>query len=142
MVKPASNQRNSYVSQQARILSIEDDAEMRGLIQLILERSGHHVIGVKRGEAGLELLRSLRPDVLLLDLMLPDIDGWEIYREMKADKDLMSVPVIIISAKSEDRDAADGYRVAAKDRFLEKPFDVMELIKTVYELLERQPVSY
>ena len=87
------------MNEQARILSIEDDAEMRGLIQLILERKGHRVMGVKRGELGLELLRSLKPDVLLLDLMLPDMDGWEIYSRMKADPELATVPVIIVSLK-------------------------------------------
>lgn len=126
---------------QARILSIEDDAEMRGLIQLILERKGHHVIGVKRGEAGLELLKSLKPDVLLLDLMLPDIDGWEIYHQMKADEDLKSVPIIIISAKSEKQDAALGHKVLKNDHFIEKPFEVMDLIDTVYNVLEKQAVS-
>ncbi len=126
---------------QARILSIEDDAEMRGLIQVILERRGHHVISVKLGEAGLELLKSLKPDVLLLDLMLPDIDGWEIYHQMKADEELMSVPVIIVSAKSEEQDAAAGYRIVDNDRYLEKPFKVMDLINTVYEVLDKQAIG-
>jgi DNA-binding response OmpR family regulator len=130
------------MSTQARILSIEDDAEMRGLIQLILERKGHRVIGVKHGEAGLELLRSLKPDVLLLDLMLPDMDGWEIYRQMKADNELATVPVIIVSAKSEKQDAADGFQVLAHDRYLQKPFQVIDLIDTVYEVLERHPISH
>ena len=130
------------MNEQARILSIEDDAEMRGLIQLILERKGHRVMGVKRGELGLELLRSLKPDVLLLDLMLPDMDGWEIYSRMKADPELATVPVIIVSAKNEDRDAANGFQTQGKDRYLQKPFEVMDLIDTVYEALERDPVKY
>lgn len=126
---------------QARILSIEDDAEMRGLIQLILERKGHHVIGVKRGEAGMELLKSLKPDVLLLDLMLPDIDGWEIYDQMKADKELMSVPIIIITAKDEKQDAALGHHIWENDRFIQKPFEVIDLINTVYDVLAKQALS-
>ena len=126
---------------QARILSIEDDAEMQGLIQLILERKGHRVIGVKHGEAGLELIKSLKPDVLLLDLMLPDIDGWEIYRQMKADAEMATVPVIIVSAKSERQDAVDGFQVLAHDCYLQKPFEVSDLIETVYKMLERDPVN-
>lgn len=129
------------MNDQARILSIEDDAEMRGLIQLILERKGHHVIGVKRGEAGLELLKSLKPDVLLLDLMLPDIDGWEIYHQMKADEELVSVPVIIISAKNEQQDAAHGYQIVDNDHFIQKPFEISDLIDTVYDVLEKQTVG-
>ncbi len=126
---------------QVRILSIEDDPEMRGLLQLIFERKGHHVIGVRRGEFGLELLKSLRPDVLLLDLMLPDINGWELYRQLKADKELAKVPVIIVSARNPQQDAAEGYYVTGNDRFVEKPFEVKDLVNTVHDVLEKQLVS-
>ena len=120
---------------QARILSIEDDPEMGGLLQLIFERKGYRVIGVRRGDFGLELLRSLKPDVLLLDLMLPDVNGWELYQQMKADKELAKVPVIIVSARDAEQDAADGYHVVGNDRFVEKPFEVKDLLDTVYEVL-------
>lgn len=125
---------------QLRILSIEDDPEMRGLIQLIFERRGHRVIGVKQGDFGLEFLHSLKPDVLLLDLMLPDIDGWEVYEQMKADVELSKIPVIIISARKEEQDAAAGHRVVGNDRFIEKPFEVENLIRTVNEVAELLPV--
>ncbi len=126
---------------QARILSIEDDPEMSSLIQLIFERKGHRVIGARRGELGLELIKSLKPDVLLLDLMLPDIDGWELYRQMKTDKELAKVPIIIVSARSEEQDAANGFHVIDNDRFIQKPFEVKELIDTVTHMLEKWPVS-
>ena len=126
---------------QARILSIEDDPEMSSLIQLIFERKGHRVIGARRGELGLELIKSLKPDVLLLDLMLPDIDGWDLYRQMKTDKELAKVPIIIVSARSEEQDAASGFRVIDNDRFIQKPFEVKELIDTVTHMLEKWPVS-
>ena len=126
---------------QARILSIEDDPEMSSLIQLIFERKGHRVIGARRGELGLELIKSLKPDVLLLDLMLPDIDGWDLYRQMKTDKELAKVPIIIVSARSEEQDAANGFHVIDNDRFIQKPFEVKELIDTVTHMLEKWPVS-
>ena len=126
---------------QLRILSIEDDPEMRGLIQLIFERQGHRVIGAKRGEFGLEFLRSLKPDVLLLDLMLPDIDGWEIYRQMKEDDELSSIAVIIVSARSEAHDKASGKQVTGNDRYIEKPFSVQGLIETVNEVTNQIPVN-
>ncbi len=126
---------------QIRILSIEDDPEMRGLLQLILERKGYHVIGVKRGELGLEMLKSLNPDVLLLDLMLPDIDGWEIYRQMKADEDLAQVSVIVISARDEKRDASEGRHVTGRDRYLKKPFEIDDLVNAVVEVTEKSPVG-
>lgn len=123
-----------------RILSIEDDPEMRGLIQLIFERQGHRVIGAKQGEFGLEFLRSLKPDVLLLDLMLPDIDGWEIYHQMKADKELSKMPVIIVSARDQEQDAAAGNFVIGNDRFVSKPFEVRDLINAVNEVVDQFPV--
>jgi DNA-binding response OmpR family regulator len=123
------------VSKHLRILSIEDDPEMRGLIQLVFERQGHRVIGAKRGDFGLEFLRSLKPDVLLLDLMLPDIDGWDIYQQMKNDEVLADIPVIIVSARSEEQDAAKGRHVIGNDRFVEKPFEVQQLIDTVNKVL-------
>lgn len=126
---------------QARILSIEDDPEMSTLIQLIFERKGHRVIGVRRGEIGLEFLRSLKPDVLLLDLMLPDVDGWDIYRQMKGDKELSKVPIIIVSARSQMQDAALGFKVIDNDRFIEKPFEIQELINAVNTVLEGAPIS-
>jgi DNA-binding response OmpR family regulator len=129
------------VNIQARILSIEDDPEMSGLIQLIFERKGHRVIGARRGEIGLELIKSLKPDILLLDLMLPDIDGWELYRQMKKDKELAKVPIIIVSARSEEHDAASGFRVVDHDRFIQKPFEVKDLVDTVLNVLEKSLVS-
>ena len=98
-------------------------------------------MGVKRGELGLELLKSLKPDVLLLDLMLPDIDGWEIYHQMKADAELSRVPVIIISARDQRQDAAAGNQVIGNDRYLQKPFDIDQLLGTVYEVIEKHPVN-
>lgn len=126
---------------QLRILSIEDDPEMRGLIQLIFERQGHRVIGAKRGDFGLEFLRSMKPDVLLLDLMLPDVDGWEVYQQIKKDPELSNLAVIIVSARSEAQDAAAGNQVIGKDRYVEKPFSVQELIDAVNEVTTQLPVS-
>jgi DNA-binding response OmpR family regulator len=114
---------------------------MRGLIQLIFERQGHRVIGAKRGEFGLEFLRSLKPDVLLLDLMLPDIDGWEIYRQMKEDTELSKIAVIVVSARSEAHDAAAGKHVIGNDRYIEKPFSVQGLIEAVNEITNQLPVN-
>lgn len=126
---------------QARILSIEDDPEMNSLIQLIFERKGHRVIGARRGELGLELIKSLKPDVLLLDLMLPDIDGWDLYHEMKNDKELAKLPIVIVSARSQEQDAAIGLHVVDNDCYIQKPFEVKDLIETVTNILEKSLVS-
>jgi len=122
-----------------QILSIEDDAEMRGLIQLIFERHGHRVIGAPRGDFGLEFIKSLNPDILLLDLMLPDIDGWEIYRQLKTDSELSQLPVIIVSARNQERDAAAGFKVTGSDRYVQKPFGIDELLEAVQDVLADSP---
>ena len=118
-----------------QILSIEDDPEMRGLIQLIFERHGHRVVGAPRGDFGLEFIDTLNPDVILLDLMLPDINGWDIYRQLKADEELSTIPVIIVSARNQEIDAKTGLFVQGKDRFVQKPFDIDHLLNTVQEVL-------
>jgi DNA-binding response OmpR family regulator len=121
------------VADSLQILSIEDDPEMRGLIQLIFERHGHRVIGAPRGEFGLEFIKTLSPDALLLDLMLPDIDGWDIYRQLKQDEETEDLPVIIVSARSQTQDAAAGNQVTGNDRFVQKPFDIDDLLQAVYQ---------
>ena len=126
---------------QARILSIEDEPGMSSLLQLIFERQGHRVISVKSGEFGLEMLKSLRPDVLLLDLMLPDVDGWDIYQQMKEDEELADLPVVIVSARDAEQDARKGRRVVGNDHFVAKPFEVKDLIDLVNKILDRQPVG-
>ncbi|GAB4432645.1 MAG: hypothetical protein Kow0031_14060 [Anaerolineae bacterium] len=118
-----------------QILSIEDDPEMRGLIQLIFERQGHRVVGAKRGDFGLEFIETLNPDVILLDLMLPDIDGWDIYRQLKASEDLSEIPVIIVSARSLENDQKLGHQLVGNDRFVQKPFNIDHLVNTVNEVL-------
>ncbi len=118
-----------------QILSIEDDPEMRGLIQLIFERHGHRVVGAKRGDFGLEFIDTLNPDIILLDLMLPDIDGWDVYRQLKADEYLAEIPVIIVSARSLENDQKLGHRLEGHDRFVQKPFGIEQLLETVYEVL-------
>ncbi len=120
-----------------RILSIEDNAQLTMFIQFFFERHGYKVVGLSKGKPGLELIRSLNPDLLLLDLMLPDIDGWEIYRLMKEDNQLCKIPIIVASARNESQDAKLGKKVMGDDRFLRKPFSNEELLATVQELLAK-----
>ena len=75
------------MSKKKRILCIEDEAEMIDLTRLVLEREGFEVLGAVGGSEGLEIVHREKPDLVLLDLMMPDIDGWEVYRRMKANGD-------------------------------------------------------
>ena len=86
------------------ILCIEDEPEMIDLIRLILGRRGFDVHGATGGTEGLRMVRETHPDLVLLDLMMPDMDGWEVYQQMKADDATRNIPVIVVTAKAQNID--------------------------------------
>ena len=114
-----------------RILCIEDEAEMIDLTRLVLEREGFEVLGAVGGSQGLELIKTEKPDLVLLDLMMPDIDGWEVYRRMKADDNLADIPVIVVTAKAQSIDKVLGLQVAKVDDYITKPFGPKELLTSI-----------
>ncbi len=91
-------------SRKKRVVVIEDEPEMIDLVRLILERKGFELIGAVGGREGLEIVRREKPDLVLLDLMMPDMDGWEVYQQMKADEKLKNIPVIVVTAEAESTD--------------------------------------
>ncbi|MCL4302494.1 MAG: response regulator [Anaerolineae bacterium] len=122
------------------ILCIEDEAEMIELMRLVLEREGHEVMGAVGGEQGLKLMREKKPDLILLDLMMPGIDGWEVYRQMRADKELTDIPVIIVTAKAQSIDKVLGLQVAKVADYITKPFGPKELIGSIERVFAKQNV--
>jgi two-component system response regulator VicR len=118
-----------------KVLCIEDEKEMIDLIKLILERKGFEVLGAVGGEEGLEVIRRERPDLILLDLMMPEVDGWEVYRQMKADEQLKDIPVIVVTAKAQSIDKVLGLHIAKVDDYVTKPFGPQELLKSVNKVL-------
>ncbi len=121
-----------------RILCIEDEAEMIDLTRLVLEREGFEVFGAVGGTRGLEIVKREKPDLVLLDLMMPDIDGWEVYRQMKADKELAKIPVIIVTAKAHSIDKVLGLQVAKVDDYITKPFGPKELLESIQRIFNNQ----
>jgi two-component system response regulator VicR len=121
-----------------RILCIEDEEEMIDLIKLILERKGFEVLGAVGGKEGLEVIRREMPDLVLLDLMMPEVDGWEVYREMKADEQLKDISVIVVTAKAQSIDKVLGLHIAKVDDYITKPFGPQELLKSVDKVLAVQ----
>ena len=91
-----------------KVLCIEDEPEMIDLIRLILVRKGYDVYGVFGGIEGIKKVRELKPDLVLLDLMMPDMDGWEVYQQMKAEPETRNIPVIIVTAKAQNIDKVLG----------------------------------
>lgn len=118
-----------------KIVCIEDEPEMIDLIRLILGRRGFELIGAVGGREGLETVRQVKPDLVLLDLMMPDMDGWEIYQHMKADQELRNIPVIIVTAKAQSIDKVLGLHIAKVDDYITKPFGPQELIESVNRVL-------
>jgi len=126
------------MSNKKRILCIEDEAEMIELMRLVLEREGFEVRGAVGGEQGLKAMRQEKPDLILLDLMMPGIDGWEVYRQMRADKELTEIPVIIVTAKAQSIDKVLGLQVAKVADYITKPFGPKELIGSIERVLAQQ----
>ena len=82
-----------------KVVCVEDEPEIIDLIKLILGRKGFDLTGATGGLEGLEAIRRIKPDLVLLDLMMPDMDGWEVYQQMKADSELKNIPVIVVTSK-------------------------------------------
>ena len=120
-----------------RILCIEDEPEMVDLIKLILTRRGYEVQGAASGAEGLKKIRESHPDLVLLDLMMPDMDGWEVYQQMKADETVHHTPVIIVTAKAQNVDRVLGLHVAKVDDYLAKPFSPQDLLESVEKVLSK-----
>ena len=121
-----------------RILCIEDDEEMIDLIRLILTRRGFDVLGASRGAAGLEIIRNEKPDLVLLDLMMPEMDGWEVYQQIKSDEAIQNIPVIVVTAKAQSIDRVLGLHIAKVDDYISKPFSPQELLDSIESVLIRK----
>jgi two-component system response regulator VicR len=120
------------------VVCIEDEPEMIDLVKLILGRKGFELIGAVGGREGLETVRKLKPDLVLLDLMMPDMDGWEVYQQMKADDELKAIPVIVVTAKAQSIDKVLGLHIAKVDDYVTKPFGPQELLQSVNKVLGLQ----
>ena len=120
-----------------RILCVEDEQEMIDLIRLILGRRGFDVKGAAGGKEGLRLVCEELPDLVLLDLMMPDMDGWEVYQQMKADEKTRDIPVIVVTAKAQNIDRVLGIHIAKVDDYITKPFSPQDLLNSVEKVLSQ-----
>jgi DNA-binding response OmpR family regulator len=120
-----------------RVVCIEDEPEMIDLVKLILTRKGFQVVGAMGGREGLEMIAREKPDIVLLDLMMPDMDGWEVYQKMKANEATKNTPVIVVTAKAQSIDKVLGLHIAKVDDYITKPFGPQELLESVEKVLAR-----
>jgi DNA-binding response OmpR family regulator len=115
--------------------------EMIDLVKLILNRKGYDVIGAAGGREGLDKIREVLPDLVLLDLMMPDIEGWDVYQQMRADDTTKQIPVIIVTAKAQNIDKVLGLHIAKVDDYISKPFSPQDLVTSVEKVLAEKPIS-
>ena len=127
------DEKNNY-----KIVYIEDDSEMIDLVSLILNRQGYQVSGSNGGREGLDLVKRNSPDLILLDLMMPDIDGWDVYQQLRSNEETRNIPVIVITAKAQMIDRVLGLHIAKVDDYISKPFRPVELIESVNRILNRK----
>jgi two-component system alkaline phosphatase synthesis response regulator PhoP len=120
----------------SRILVVDDDSTIRSVLQSYLEHADFAVRAASDGETALRLVRQERPDVLVLDLMLPRRDGWDVLRVIRADPALRTMPVILLTARSDDTDKVMGLELGADD-YVTKPFNGREVVARVRALLRR-----
>lgn len=121
-----------------QIVYFEDDKDMVELVRIILAREGYHIEAVSEGKSGINFVKQTSPDLILLDLMLPDMDGWEIYRQLKVDKSTMSIPVIVVTAKAQAIDKVLGIEIAKVDEYISKPFRPNDLVERVNRILAKE----
>lgn len=118
-----------------RILCIEDDIDMLELFRVLLSRHGFNVIGVTSGQDGLDMIRQEKPDLVILDIMMPVMDGWQVYQQMKEDEITRDIPTIVVTAKSQLIDKVLALEIAKVDDYICKPFSPQELLDSISKVL-------
>jgi two-component system alkaline phosphatase synthesis response regulator PhoP len=119
-----------------RILVVDDDHQIVRLVRSYLEQAGYAVLTANDGAAALRTIRSERPDLVVLDLMLPDMDGWAITRAVRADPHTVALPIVMLTARVEDTDRIVGLELGADD-YITKPFNPREVVARVRAVLRR-----
>lgn len=122
------------MSKQARVLVADDDEDILTLVKAVLERAGHEVIAVQDGAQALASLRSQKPDLAVLDISMPELDGLEVLRRVRDDDGIRALPVILLTAKAQEADVERGYAAGAS-AYVKKPFSPRELAERVESLL-------
>ena len=118
-----------------KVVCVEDELEMIELVKLILDRNKFEVTGAVGGQEGLDKISEIKPDLVLLDLMMPEMDGWEVYQKMKASEEMRDIPVIVVTAKAQSIDRVLGLHIARVDDYITKPFGPQELLDSVERVI-------
>ncbi|MFA5113639.1 MAG: response regulator [Candidatus Margulisiibacteriota bacterium] len=120
-----------------KILVVDDEPDVASLLTLMLKSQGYAVITAGDGQEALEKARGEAPDLILLDVMLPRMDGYKVARMLKFDENYSHIPIIMLTAKIQDRDKQTGLEMGAND-YLTKPFDTTVLLDKIKDILEKK----
>ncbi len=123
------------MSDLAKVLIVDDDPNILMSLEFLMRKSGYSVYIARNGTEALELLASNTPDIALLDIMMPDVDGYEICKHVKETEELKKCKIVFISAKTKESDIQKGYDTGA-DLYITKPFSTKYVVSKVKELLE------
>jgi len=129
-----------YNGAMARVVVVEDEADLREVLEYNLSQAGHRVQLASSGQEGLKLVRESRPELVLLDLMLPDVPGTDVCRSIRKDASLHNTRIIMVTAKGEEIDRVVGFELGADD-YVTKPFSVRELLLRVQAVMRRSVSS-
>jgi two-component system phosphate regulon response regulator PhoB len=121
----------------AKILIVEDDADIAELLRYNLAKEGYSISVAENGEKGVKTARTLHPDLIVLDIMLPGMDGLEVCKTLKSDAKTKGIPVVMLTAKSEESDVVTGLELGAED-YIAKPFSPKVLVARLRTVLRRQ----
>jgi DNA-binding response OmpR family regulator len=119
-----------------RVLLVEDERDVSELIRYTLEKDGYEVVAAPTGAEALRTVRDMRPDIVLLDIMVPKLNGWEICRRIKQDPDTRDIPVIMVTGRVEEGDKVLGFELGADD-YVTKPFSPRELLARIRAVIRR-----
>ena len=123
-----------------RVLVVDDDPDIRTLLAMNLELSGYRVTEARDGREGSALARDLRPDLIVLDVMMPEVDGLDVLRGLKADPETSEIPVVMLTAKTEDASVWQGWEAGAA-YYLTKPFELSQLLRFIETLTAPEDLS-
>jgi len=124
------------MADKARILVVDDEPELVQALKIRLEATGYEVITAADGQEGLQKARAEGPDLIILDVMLPKVDGYKVCRLLKFDERFRKIPIMMLTARAQDSDVATGMSTGA-DKYMVKPFVSKELVAEVRALLKR-----
>ena len=119
-----------------RILVVEDEESIVDILTQALRRQGYEVHSAQDGDAAIDLASLLKPDIVILDIMLPEMDGWEVCRRLKNSPETAEIPIIMLTARREEKDVVEGLNIGADD-YVKKPFSLPELSARIKAILKR-----